>query len=373
MFLRSLADGITQPIISIYIRSLGLTITELGVLAAGLGTGLLIFEPIWGVLSDRELKKKIFILSSFFTSIITFLYTVFKGTGELFLLKFFNGVIMCAFGVSSRGLVIGYTPKRGRAFGLWFAIMGVAGLIGPTIGGYLAEIEYTLPFYVSATTSLGSLLGAILISDPKTRIERKSEGDDEKKVGGLKFLFGSRAFVVTSLIITLPMFAQGFLWNFLPVYVNESPRFLLNPLEIGFIFTVMSVVAIPTQLAFGEVSDKVGRNTLIIIGLIMNGLSFWLLPLVFNVNKLYIVVAIQSIGFSAVGPIMLALMVDSIPFFLQGTAIGFYGAFEDLGILLGPLVTGYIYQNHGSAISFQVCAVLLLFAAVCAYVLIRKK
>ena len=98
MFLRSVASGITQLIVSIYIRSLGLSITELGVLAGGFGAGLLIFEPVWGVLSDRGLKKKFFVMSSFFTPVITFLYTVLGESGNFLPFGFLAGSFLAHLG-----------------------------------------------------------------------------------------------------------------------------------------------------------------------------------------------------------------------------------------------------------------------------------
>jgi MFS family permease len=377
MFMRSIAGGITQPIISIYLRTLGLSIMELGILGAGLGAGLLIFEPMWGVLADRGLNKKILIMSCIFMPLITFLYTVIRGIWELLTLMFFSGFVMSAMGVSSRRLTASYHPKRGRAFGLWYATMGLAGLIGPSIGGYLAGIEYALPFYVSAITSIFALFTAIWITEPKITVEDEPEVEQHLKMSetttsSLRALISSRPFIVTSLLIVFPCFNFSAMNTFLPVYVKESPRFLFSEFEIGLMFTLVNVVGIPTQLLLGELSDRIGRKAMIILGMALDSLTFWLLPFISGGHQLYFTVAFVAVARAAVNPIMLALMVDNVTPSLQGRAIGIYGALEDLGILLGPMAAGYAYQYYGPAPSFHMCAVLMFFGVVCACMLLKK-
>ena len=63
MFILFPAKWVTVPLISVYVRSLGLSIYETGVVAAALGAGLLVFEPMWGMLSDKGWKTRILIYS----------------------------------------------------------------------------------------------------------------------------------------------------------------------------------------------------------------------------------------------------------------------------------------------------------------------
>ena len=377
MFMRGIAGGITQPIISIYLRTQGLSIMELGILGAGMGAGLLVFEPIWGVLADKGLNKKILIMSCVFTPMITFSYTIVRGLWALFSLMFISGFAMSAMGVSSRGLTASYHHRRGKAFGLWYATIGLAGFIGPSIGGYLAGIEYSLPFYASAMASLLALFAAIWVVDPKVGVEGEPKADQHPKpsaerTSGLRALIRSRALIVTSFLIIFPCFNFSVINTFLPVYVKESPRFLFSELEVGLVFTVVNVVGIPTQLLLGALSDRVGRKAMIIVGMVLDSLTFWALPFIAGKYQLYFTVAVIAVARASVNPIMLALMVDNVPRSLQGKAIGIYGALEDLGILLGPMVAGHAYQYYGSASAFHVCAVLMLFGVIWAYVLLRK-
>jgi len=377
MFMRSVAGGITQPIISIYLRTQGLSIMELGILGAGMGVGLLIFEPMWGVLADRGLNKKILLLSCVFMPLITFSYTVIRGILELFALRFFSGFLMSAMGVSSRGLIASYYPKRGRAYGLWYATMGLAGLIGPSMGGYLAGIEYSLPFYVSAIFSILALLAAIWVADPKIEDEDELKLEQHletsvKMTGSLRALISSKVFIVTSFLIIFPCFNFSVMNIFLPVYVKESPRFLFSELQIGVAFMVVNAVGIPAQLSFGELSDRIERKTMIILGMALDSLTFLMLPFISGGHQLYFIMVLVAVARSAVNPVMLALMVDNVPRTLQGKAIGIYGALEDLGILLGPMAAGYAYQYYGPAPSFYMCAMLMFFGAICAYMLFKK-
>jgi MFS family permease len=137
-------------------------------------------------------------------------------------------------------------------------------------------------------------------------------------------------------------------------------------------FSLMSGVGIPAPILFGELSDRIGRNSLIILGLLFEGVSFLYLPFVSGVAALYLAAVLFALGRYAIVPNMMALLTDHIPSSKRGIALGLYGSGEDVGLLIGPLVVSYVYQFYGSAASFYLTAG-LLFTITCVAIPVLRK
>jgi DHA1 family multidrug resistance protein-like MFS transporter len=359
-----------SPFISLYIRSLGFSIVDLGVISAGFGIGMLITEVLWGILSDKGHIRKIFLFSCLGMPISTIMYVYVNSFWALFLLRAFEGSMISAMGVSSRGLTASFSRgKRGRAFGLWWAISGIAGLIGPMIGGYLASMNNVFPFYAGTIIALIASFMTFLIPTPKIDVVEKGE----KK--GLRNALVNRGALAAALLVIFPFFTFSAIRSIMPIYVTESPKFLLNELEVGLMFTIMSIAAIPSQLFFGELSDRIGKRILIFIGLGFNVLTFALIPIISGAPLLYLTVVLAEVGRAATGPTTMALMVESVPIAYRSFGLALYGAGEDAGVISGSLVYGYTYDYYGSDFSFYLSAVIMSFALMLSLILlgIRKQ
>jgi predicted MFS family arabinose efflux permease len=52
---------------------------------------------------------------------------------------------------------------------------------------------------------------------------------------------------------------------------------------------------------------------------------------------------------------------------MQGATIGIYGSFEDLGIIVGPLLFGFVWSAFGPVYIFAASAITQLVGAVLVY------
>jgi len=360
-----IAKRIITPILPIYVRDFGFSIAELGIISAGFGVGLMIFEPLWGILADKVRPKKIFTVSLSFSPLIMFSYTLVGDLATFTALMFFSGVWECAFGVSSRMLAREAISKGGRAFGAWFTIFSAAELIGPVLGGYTAITSYNLTFYVGTVIALiAFFLSFGASTSESTHLASKQDRpkglDKEEKT----------TLIITSSLIILPWFLIFVYRTFLPVFAKEE--LLLNPLEIGLIFAVISVVGIFASMLFGGLSDRVGRKKIIVLGMLLQAFSFLLLPISSSTMLLVLTAIILGVGIAAINPAMMALLTEKIPISKQGLALGVYGSGEDVGIWIGPLIVGYIYQNYGAEVSFYITAGLMFFNLILSILLLKN-
>jgi len=363
---RIAASAIT-PVFPIYMRDLGFAIADLGIVSASLGIALIVFEPLWGTLINRVGAKRIFLASTLLTALILFSYTLVTDLMGFILLRFLAGVFGSAGAVSTRTLMWQVIPKKERAFGTWYAISAAASVIGPIIGGIVATESYVLAFYASAI--IGIVAFFLSFGTPESKNEDptsmgstiKSMDKPEKKM-----------LLVTSALIILPYFLRTVYLTYVPVFAKESPKFLLGPIEIGTAVAAMGVAGFFTPFMFSELASKNGAKKIIVLGMILEASSFLLLPSVTGFPMLCLTAVLLGLGEAAISPCMMAFLINRIRFSNRGLAIGVYGAGEDVGILVGPLVVGYLYQDYGAEFSFYLTGAMMLANVMISIPLLKK-
>jgi DHA1 family multidrug resistance protein-like MFS transporter len=111
------------------------------------------------------------------------------------------------------------------------------------------------------------------------------------------------------------------------------------------------------------VSDKTGRERVIIPGLVVAGLSVLLLPVWSSLIGLIVLMSVFGIGFAAVSSSTSALVADLTKNGAFGASMGVLSTIMDVGQAIGPVLTGWMIGRYGYAAAFELLAALLLFAA----------
>jgi MFS family permease len=73
---------------------------------------------------------------------------------------------------------------------------------------------------------------------------------------------------------------------------------------------------------------------------------------------------LEAVGFSAASPAEGALVADLTGKDVRGTGYGFYTFASGLGLTIGPLVGGWLYDTAGHALPFYVNGIVLFIGAV---------
>src|SRR5213593_2703827 len=117
------------------------------------------FSPIVGVLSDRFGRRPIILLSNLGLGLDYIVMALAPTIGWLFLGRVISGITASSV-PTAFAYIADVTPKEKRAgaFGMIGAAFGIGFVIGPAIGGLLADFDPRLPFWVAAGFSLTNWL-----------------------------------------------------------------------------------------------------------------------------------------------------------------------------------------------------------------------
>ncbi|MCW4050695.1 MAG: MFS transporter, partial [Candidatus Bathyarchaeota archaeon] len=228
--------GIISPILSLFIRQRGMSIAQVGLLGTASIMGWFIFEPLMGVVADRVRKKWMLIFAILASTVVYALYPLATEFTHFAALYFATSSVMSAYAIALKALQAELLPSegRGKTFGRYLSIISIGSVIAPFIGGWVTETEgYALPFYLSAAVGLVGLAAVILL-----RYDDKPDDEQKKGGNGWRGLFtGSILSIFT--VRALYMFNLIFRVNFLPIFLNESPRFHASETQIGIYMTIV--------------------------------------------------------------------------------------------------------------------------------------
>lgn len=242
-------------------------------------------------------------------------------------------------GEKDRGLAMGLNEFAG-----YLAVGGMA-----FVTGYLAA-QYgprPVPFQVGIGIAVvGLLLTVLWVKDTGHHVA--AEGA-RSAVPELK-----RVFLETSLTHrTLGSVTQaglvnnlndGMLWGLLPVLLLSEG---FDQVRIGAIAAVYPTVWGLGQIFTGKLADLVDRRTLLVTGMLLQGLAIVLLPGVHTSTAYMALSAALGLGTALVYPTFLAVLAAHTHPHQRSEAVGVFRLWRDLGYAIGALLTGFIADRYG--------------------------
>jgi len=361
--------GIIEPILSLYVRSRGLTIMEVGLLGTASMLGWFVFEPIMGVVADSVRKRTMMVVAIIGATVIYAMYPFATTLTHFALLGFARSSVMSAYSIPVKALTAELLPSqdRGRAYGRFMTVVGLGGMIAPLIGGFISQASgYLVPFYASAAVGLVGLTAILIMRH-----------DDRPQEGGAALRRWRD-------ILTAPMLSvfsvrgiffvnSGFRSSFLPIYLNESPLFNASEAQIGAFFTLVRLSGAVSRSMIGDLCDRLGNRLMIVASVAVLGVSYGALLIGGGVWVMYAIALVQGVSIAAADTGMMLHLISVMPAGRTGVVMGMYSEAENIGGLISTPTLGYLYENIGAGSSLTVVATVMCLNALLAYLVIRKK
>jgi len=375
VFVDLVGFGIVLPLLPLYADRFGASGTQVGILVLSYSAAQLLLAPVWGRLSDRFGRRPILIIGLLGSAAS---YLVFAYAASLFVLLLSR--IMAGIGGANIPVAQAYiadiTPRESRAanMGLIGAAFGLGFIFGPAIGGVLAPVASELPGLAAAGLCAGNaLLAIVFLPESLSRSERAKIGENRTKAvqPGIGLVIGggvprSRR-AELQVILRNPQFVRVLVLSFIfttafsvmhPIFpLFASGRFGLNERDVGWLFAFIGVIAAVMQggvvrllvARIGEVSLIRASAVPFVVGFVIIGASS-------SVPMLLGGLALLAVGFGGTLPTLVSLLSRSAPEELQGGALGVGQSVGALGRIVGPFVSGVMWDTFGSSSPYFVAA-----------------
>ena len=257
------------------------------------------------------------------------------------------------------------TPEsRAKAFGLIGVAFGLGFILGPFIGGRLAEINIALPGLAATAFAVFNLLLVIYIL-PETHppAARNSLPSKSKlnPITQIAQIFANQ--LVRRLCLAFFLFFMAFngFTNVLVLYLKQTFSWTVSLASLTF--AVVGLIAMVVQgLLIGPLVKSFGewRLTIAGIGFVIAGCL--LLPLANRQNSISVVftaVSVLAIGTGLVVPCLRALVSRRLNNSGQGAVLGSLQSLQSLGTFLGAAVAGFAYDQIGPRSPFWLASLVL--------------
>ena len=365
---------VRMPVLALFAESLGASPERIGlIVSVSTLTGVFLKLPS-GALSDIYGRRILLRVGVVAFGLPPFLYPFVSDLNVLTVLRFFHGLATAIFAPSALATVAElYRERRGAALGTYTACTQSGALLGPFIGGYLVYAAGFSSAFVTAGV-FGCIAVVIFYSlrlnPPPPRLREKGFAPLLAEMWkGFTVIAKNRKVLITSSTDAAKMIANGALMAFLPLYGVAAG---LHPGEVGLLFTVQAFTSFFSKPIMGRVSDRVGRQPLIMIGLLICAATFVCIPHVSLFPLLLVLSAGFGFGEAVVSSSSSALVADSSEFKTLGAGMGMQGTIMDIGHASGPLLAGILIERMSYSSAFAIIAGIQLVAALVFWLTMRR-
>ncbi|MCK1997150.1 MFS transporter [Psychrobacillus psychrodurans] len=177
-------------------------------------------------------------------------------------------------------------------------------------------------------------------------------------------------------IIFILMSIQFLVYLGFGIIIPVLPEVILeqdyNEIHVGGLLTVYSLASFFTAPLWGMLSDRIGRKTLILVGLVGFSLSFWLFSLFFDsLFMLYLSRVVGGLFSGALYTAVTGFAADLSNEENRNKYMGFLGMSIGLGFIFGPAIGG-VLGHIDLALPFTASAILLLVIFVYALIILKE-
>jgi predicted MFS family arabinose efflux permease len=360
-FVWYMARGATGFFIPLYLYSIGLPVVEVGIALGFSGAGVLVFEATWGYIIDRVGVART-LPGVEAVAVITFLLFQFVSTPvEAYAASFLLGATAPVMVVVGRYLVVGESESSGwgAKFGMLGAAISLGFGVGALVGGLVSSrFGYGYAFDGAALLSLVPYpLYAYLKNDSVPPRPAEVEPQPAEDAQGLDW----RTLSILS-VVSVPLFMGSvFYTSIMQLVVTQTPSIGANSTDAAIMISLYSFSNVVFQPLLGAAFGGRARK-FITLGLALNLAVFLALTQAGTMLGFDALAVAEAFCFSMVSPLSLSLLMVRTPRRYAGRIMGMYGAAEDVGIIVGPVVGAFVWANFGLQSAYLAIAVPLLAA-----------
>ena len=304
-----------------------------------------IVGPILGMMSDRFGRRPILLISNFGLA-VDFLFMALAPTlWWLFVGRILNGMTAASFSTGG-AYVADITPpdQRAKNFGMLTSAFSFGFILGPTLGGFLGDINIRLPFFVAAgMTTLNWLYGLFILPEslPPERRAPAFQWSRANPLGSARLLLAHPGLLSLAAVAFLFQLAQIVLPQVFVLYTTYRYHWSMSVLGTTFLITgVMGVIV--QMFLVGPAVKRFGERRLVLIGCAAGALGFaWYGTA--NTGWIYLAAA-PIFAFSGfLMPGVQGLMSQRVPPNQQGQLQGANQSLQGIAGIIGPPVFGLTF------------------------------
>ena len=356
--------------------------------AGALSIGLLLsgsLTPIIGMLIHKIGVRKIMVSGSL---IACTGYLLLSTVTEIWQFYFFYGVIVaigsaCTSIVPNMTAVEGwFAQKKSTALGIASAGVGAGGAVmAPLAGTLIALYSWQTAFlYLAGIIALvGIPVSFFIMRTPDEKkyslVEKTQEKITQDNLPGLAGVSLRQAIKIKTFWL-ISAAAMLWAWSYSTGLIHQVAFAVdigIEKLVAAGAVGLLSGFSIPARVIFGRLGDILQKKYVFMMGTLLQTMAFIVLMRTTSIGMLYLYAALIGFNLGAVTPILPGLIAEHFGRRHFGTIYGAAFFIQTLGMVIGPIFAGWIFDNSGSYYSAFLTAASLSFASMIAIYFTGKR
>ncbi len=333
------------------VGTLGVSVLAVGIIEGLAEATALISKVFSGALSDYLGKRKGLALLGYAMGALTKpVFAMAGGVGAVVAARFIDRVGKGIRGAPRDALLADITHPsiRGAAFGLRQSLDTVGAFAGPLLatGLMLAWAnDFRAVFWVAVIPGVLAVL-LLLVGVREPEHDRPRGAVNPIRREALARL-GRRYWWVVGVgaVFTLARFSEAFL-------VLRASQLDVPVAWVPLVMVAMNLVYAASAYPFGKLSDTVSHGKLLAAGLVVLIASDLVLASAGSWVGLGLGVALWGVHMGMTQGLLAAMVADTAPEDLRGTAYGFFNLLSGLALLASSVIAGVLWDAKGSAFTF---------------------
>ncbi|MFD0387633.1 MFS transporter [Tistrella bauzanensis] len=238
---------------------------------------------------------------------------------------------------------------RGAAYGLRQSLDTVGAFGGPLLAMALMALfadDFRLVFWLAVVPGLIAV--AILVLGVREAAQARPLAEARvpirwSELGRLGRLFW--AVVAVGTVLTLARFSEAFL-------ILRAEDAGLSLALIPLVLVVMNVVYAASAYPMGALSDRYDRRPVLAAGFVVLILADIVLAFALGIWGVMLGIGLWGLHMGMTQGLLAALVADTAPTDLRGTAFGLFNLASGVALLLASLIAGFLWELIGPSATF---------------------
>ena len=379
-FLLFMSSGLTGPISSLYLQSLGAGYVAIGLLGTVSSLSAILFGYLWGRLSDRLGRRKLLMAAGLLVLAATHVLMALASRYQhLFPLRVLAAVAQIGYGTASLALTGDLLERHAEGRGRRMGVLRGMGSLGfglmAFVSGSIADIwSLRAPYVMAAILQVFAFLVVLRVREPDSPAQHVPVQPDgqsaqplspDQPPSGRQRRLPMAPLLIAAILWSLVTGAVYSVWaNYMVKEIGYSPT------QMSRLWAIASLSEFPLMIAAGWLSDRIGRLPMLSLGFVAWAVVFVGYIIVPGMPWIAAIQLVRGFAYSAYTATAMTYATEVRARAQRGRASGLYESAGSLGSIAGSSLGGSLTEFTNfrtmiatNAVVISVGAVYLAIAA----------
>lgn len=352
------------PFLTVYFNEKGLSYSQIGILFALNSITAVVFQPLWGIITDEYSSKKVTIFfSMIISSLLAFTFIFANRFGTVFLAILFFMIFESPICSISDAYCYEIIDKNKN---LQYGRIRLMGSIGYALTALFLGIIIKITNINSSFFGYFIMIAIGIITLNKIKYKGKSNNN------GISFndifkIIKNKKFILITLSALVANIAMGANGNYLAILIQKTGG---NVSNLGMLWFIIAMSELPVFFFGAKIIKKNGVIDIYLLSIVLYIIRFVIDSFCPNYQLVLLTQIMQSVTYPLYLIATLQYIQDIVPASARTTAITAFTAFSGgIGGFIGNLSGGLIIQYFSVFYLFRIMAIICILALIIGIIL----